>query len=156
MKVMFICTGNTCRSAMAEAYAKKIVHEQNLKLQFYSAGTYASTGEHASFNSIEVMKEHDVDLSMHTATNIIDSDINNMDLILCATNSHKIFLTHYYPDLASKIYTIKEYADKCSTPSDADIKDPWGYDLNAYRICAAEIIVCVDIIINKITNNMKG
>lgn len=156
MKVMFICTGNICRSAMADAYAKKIVQEQHLDIQIFSAGTYASTGEHASYNSIEVMKDYDVDLSNHTATNISDSNINEMDLILCATNSHKIFLTHYYPDLAKKIYTMKEYADECSSPSDIDISDPWGYDINVYRMCAAEIIICVDKIIQKILHNMKG
>lgn len=156
MKVMFICTGNICRSAMADAYAKKIVHEQHLDIQIFSAGTYASTGEHASFNSIEVMKDYDVDLSVHTATNISDSNIGNMDLILCATQSHKLFLTHYYPDLSSKVYTIKEYAEQCNTPSDTDIKDPWGYDINVYRICAAEIVICVDKIIQKIKNNTKG
>lgn len=155
MKIMFVCTGNICRSAMADAYAKKIVEENNLNIEVFSAGTYASTGEQASFNSIEVMKDYNVNLNNHTATNIADSNINQMDLILCATMSHKLFIKHYYPHLANKIFTIKEYAEMSKSPEDTDISDPWGYDINVYRICAAEICLCVDKIIKKIINT-KG
>ena len=70
MKIIFVCTGNTCRSAMAEGLAKKVVEKKNLDIEVYSAGIFAVNGEHASYNSIAVMKEYDVDIVTHTATPI--------------------------------------------------------------------------------------
>ena len=46
MKIMFVCTGNTCRSAMAEGLAKKIIKEKKLDIEVYSAGIFAMDGEH--------------------------------------------------------------------------------------------------------------
>lgn len=151
MKIMFVCTGNTCRSAMADGLAKKIIKEKNLNIQVYSAGTFAMTGEHASYNSVAIMKEYDVDIALHEATNIEESNIQNMDLILCATKNHKSELISRYNNLKEKIYTMKEYAELDNNQTDMDIKDPWGYNINTFRICAAEISLCIDKIIEKIS-----
>lgn len=150
MKVMFVCTGNTCRSAMAEGLMKKIVDEKKLDIQVCSAGTFAYSGEHASYNSVSVMKEYDVDIALHKSTNIEESNIKEMDLILCATKEHKLYVQSMYNNLAGKIYTLKEYADLAEDENKIDIKDPWGYDINSYRLCAAEINYCIDKIIEKI------
>lgn len=152
MKIIFICTGNTCRSAMAEGLAKKAVAENKLDVEIYSAGTFASKGEHASYNSIAIMKEYDVDIVTHTATPIEESDIQKMDLILCATISHKMQVIAKYPNLKDRAYTLKEYAELDNNGSNMNIGDPWGNDINTYRMCAAEISLCVDKIIEKIKN----
>ena len=152
MKIMFICTGNTCRSAMADGLAKKVIKEKNLDIEIFSAGTYAMSGEHASYNSVAIMKEYDVDIVTHKATSIEESNIQEMDLILCATKNHKAELNVRYPELKEKIFTLKEYAKMDKNGEDLDIKDPWGYNLNTFRMCAAEISVCIDKIIEKIIN----
>ncbi len=151
MKIMFICTGNTCRSAMADGLAKKIVKEKNLDIEVCSAGIFAQTGEHASYNSIAIMKEYDVDIALHKATSVDESNIKEMDLILCATKTHKAELQVRYNDLKDKIFTMKEYAGLDNDGTDMDIKDPWGYNLNTFRTCAAEISICVEKIIEKIS-----
>lgn len=110
MKIMFICTGNICRSAMAEGILKKIAKDKNLKVEVYSCGIYAQDGDYATYNAIEAAKHYDVDISNHRATNIRNSKIQEMDLILCATNNHKQTVLYMYPELIGKIYTIKEYA----------------------------------------------
>ena len=109
MKIMFVCTGNTCRSAMAEGLAKKIIKEKKLDIEVYSAGIFAMDGEHASYNSVAIMKEHDVDLALHTATSIENSEIEKMDLILCATKNHKAQLISKYSDEKEKIFTEGSY-----------------------------------------------
>lgn len=149
MKIMFVCTGNTCRSAMAEGLAKKVAKEKNFNMEIYSSGIFALRGEHASYNSVAIMKEYDVDIVMHTATPIEESKIKEMDLVLCATKNHKMQVIAKYPDLQDKTYTFKEYADIDKNGTDMDIQDPWGYDLNTFRMCAAEISYCVDKIIEK-------
>lgn len=148
MKVMFICTGNICRSAMAEGIFKKIVKEKMKDVQVYSCGIYAEDGDYATYNAIEAAKYYDVDISNHRATNIRNSQIEKMDIILCATSSHKNIVKLMYPNLENKIYTIKEYAglDKNGT----DIEDPWGYDIQTYRKCIIEINKCLEKIIEKI------
>lgn len=150
MKIMFICTGNTCRSAMADGLAKKVIKDKNLNIEVYSAGIFAMAGEHASYNSVAIMKEYDVDIALHKATSIEESNIENMDLILCATKTHKAELIARYNNLKEKIFTMKEYAGLDNNGTDMDIKDPWGYSIDTFRICAAEISLCIDKIIERI------
>ena len=85
MKVMFICTGNICRSAMAEGMFRKMTENMN-SIEVYSCGIYAETGDYATYNAIEAAKEYNADISSHRATNIRESKIKEMDLILCATS----------------------------------------------------------------------
>ena len=73
-----------------------------------------------------------------------------MDLILCATSSHKQMVGYLYPKLKDKVYTIKEFAQKNEKEKDEDINisDPWGYDELVYRNCAKEIYENLQKIIN--------
>lgn len=96
------------------------------------------------------MEEYGVDLKKHKATKIEKSNINDMDLILCMTSSHKQVLLQMYPNLKDKIYTLKEYVGY--TQDGIEIKDPWGYGIAVYRFCAAEIDRCLDKLIEKIAN----
>ena len=70
MKIMFICTGNICRSAMAKALFQKMVEENNKNIEVYSSGISAYTGDEPTYNAIEAMKEYGIDLSNHRATYI--------------------------------------------------------------------------------------
>lgn len=147
-KIMFICTGNICRSAMADALMKKMAKDKNKEIDVYSCGIFAQDGDMPTYNAVEAMKEYNVELKNHRATNIRNSKIEDMDIILCATVSHKNNVISMYPELTNKIYTIKEYAgfDK----NDLDIPDPWGYDIETYRFCASTINKCLEKIIDKI------
>lgn len=144
MKIMFICTGNICRSAMAEGMMKKIIQEKGKDIYVCSAGIYAETGEYATYNAIEAARNYDVNIALHRATNVRDSNIKEMDLILCATKSHKQTILYAYPELQGKVYTIKEYAGIDREGIDVDISDPWGYNLEVYNKCASEIYECLE------------
>ncbi len=149
MKVMFVCTGNICRSAMAEGILKKIAIDKKLDLEVYSSGIYAEDGDNATYNAIYVARNYDIDISSHRATNIRNSKIDKMDIILCATKSHKDAVIYMYPNLEGKVYTIKEYAELDNNGKDIDIRDPWGYDVEIYNNCILEIERCIEEIINK-------
>ncbi len=150
MKIMFICTGNICRSAMAEGLLRKRAEDENIVLEVCSAGTYAYTGDYASDSAIKVMKDYGVDLSEHRATNISDAKLDDVDVILCATQKHKQTLMFLYPDLKQKMYTMKEYAGTAKDMTDFDIEDPWGKDYKTYKKCAIQIAECVEGIIDRI------
>jgi len=102
-------------------------------------------GDVPTYEGIQVMKEYGIDLKNHKATNIRNSKIEDMDIILCATTSHKNNVINMYPNLKGKVYTMKEYAGYDN--KDMDIEDPWGYGIETYRECAKEIEDCI----NKIT-----
>ncbi len=157
MKIMFICTGNICRSAMAHWLLKKKLEKLKIQdVEVYSSGTFAFTGDMSTEEAIEVMKKYGVDLKKHRATNIVESNIKEMDLILCATNSHKMQIVGRYPDLNNKTFTMKEYVnynEKDKHP--IDISDPWGYDIVTYRMCAAEIEKCLDLLLKKLEKDKK-
>ncbi len=148
MKIMFICTGNICRSAMAHAMLLKKAKEQNKNIEVYSCGIWAQTGDVPTYEGREVMKDYGIDISSHRATNIINADIENMDVILCATYNHKRNVISMYPELKEKIFTIKEYAGY--PENDLDISDPWGYGLDVYKKCAKEIEKCIEKILEKV------
>lgn len=150
-KIMFICTGNTCRSVMAEGLLKKLLEQYNEKgIEVYSAGLHASKGEYTTDEAIKVMKEkYDVNILQHQSVNVKESNIKEMDLILCATHAQLTTLEYMYPELDHKIFTIKEYAYGPDV-KDKDIKDPWGYPLEVYEKCAEEIYDALIEIIPKI------
>ena len=149
MKIMFVCTGNICRSAMAEYLLKKKAKENKKELNISSCGTYATDGDIATYEAIETLRDDfNIDLKPHRATNITKSDILKSDLILCATINHKNFVLYMFPELKGKVYTIKEFAGE--NTQNLDVQDPWGYDISVYRKCASEISNLLDRIIDKL------
>lgn len=155
MKIMFICTGNICRSAIAHKLLEKKLEEKPINdIQVYSSGIYAENGDTSTYNAIETMKEYGVDLKSHIATNIRNSEIDKMDLILCATLSHKREVLYLYPELQGKVYTMKEYVG--DDKETKDISDPWGYDLTTYQRCALEINEILDKLMEKILNQKEN
>ena len=153
MKIMFICTGNICRSAMAEKLLKKKLKDNGIKnVEVYSCGVYAYDGEVSTWEAKTVMMdEYAIDMSDHRATNIRNSKIKDMDLVLCATQKHKRDVLEMYPSLEGKVFTMKEYVNYDRKFHDKiDIKDPWGYDIETYRFCVAEIDECLELLIQKI------
>lgn len=156
MKIMFICTGNICRSAMAHWLMVKKLEELNIKnIEVYSCGIYAQDGDTSTYEAKSVMEEYGVNLNKHRATNIRNSNIKQMDLILCATISHKIAVIDMYPELKNKVYTMKEYVNYDRQYHDKiNIKDPWGYDIETYRSCLAEIDEVLDLLIKKMQKNV--
>ena len=149
---MFICTGNICRSAMAHWLLKQKLKDEKIEgIEVYSCGIYAQDGDIPTYEAKRVMQdEYGIDISGHRATNIKNSKIKEMDLILCATSSHKMAVIDMYPELKEKVYTMKEYVNYNRKYHDKiDIKDPWGYDIETYRSCVAEIEECVNGILEK-------
>lgn len=150
VKIMFVCTGNICRSAMAHVMLENLAKEKKKDIEVYSCGIYAENGAHSTRQAIDVMKyDYDIDLTKHRATNIRNSNIEEMDYILCATFTHKIMIIGMYPKLKEKVFTMKEFVSDGSS-NDLDLKDPWGYDIEIYRSCAKEIYEIVNKIIDKV------
>lgn len=150
-KIMFVCTGNICRSAMAHQYMQKKLYDlkKEEEIVVSSCGTSARSGEHSTNYAIEVMKKYNVDMISHRATSMFDTDIENYDLILCMTLQHKYNLLAFYPKLKERVFTLKEYITGTDNKN-VDIDDPWGYGKDVYTACAKEIVECVDKLLERI------
>lgn len=131
MNVLFVCTGNTCRSPMAAALFDKIAMERGLDVRIESAGLFAADGEPASTEAVVVMKEYGIDLLGFHAQSINTELLEKCDLILTMTAAHKMVLEQ---NAAGKVYTLCEYAGL-----EGDIPDPFGGSVGDYELCAKRI-----------------
>lgn len=157
--ILFVCTGNTCRSSMAEAIFNNIISVNNELSDRYiakSAGTHAYDGDAASVQSKNVLRKiWDIDLSNHKARKVTKEMLESSFLVLTMTLSHKLHLTALFPEYRHKIYTLGEYAmcdDNCENPNVYDVPDPFGQNEESYEECARKIKMYIDKIICKLCN----
>lgn len=106
--VLFVCTGNTCRSPMAEALLRQMAKEEGLDIDVKSAGISAIEGTTASRYAIEALQEKGIVLD-HQSKAVDQELVHWADIILTMTQSHKQALIHHFPDSVDKIFLIKEY-----------------------------------------------
>ncbi len=136
MKVLFICTGNTCRSPMAEGLLKDISKKNKLNLEVESAGVFAMDEDNISKNAASALKKLNIDISNHKSQNVSQELVDSSDLILTMSKSHKETLLLNYPHIGNKVFLLNEYAFNI----DKDIKDPFGRDLYTYELTRDEIL----------------
>ncbi len=122
---MFICSGNTCRSPLAEGLFKKYLQENNITdIEVGSAGVGAFPGDAVSINSILVAASRGVDISNHRARNINPEHLLTTDLFLCMSDSHKQILSRHCD--SEKIIVL-------------NVPDPFGRPIEVYEECAKQL-----------------
>ena len=125
-KIIFVCTGNTCRSPMAEGYLKS---KKRKNIEIISRGL-AADGSEVSENSRLAMSEIGIDISAHVSRQLTFADIDETAVFICMSSSHADILEGLGID-KMKIFVL-------------GIGDPFGADLETYKACRDEIIDGID------------
>ncbi|ACI18877.1 low molecular weight protein arginine phosphatase [Dictyoglomus thermophilum] len=142
MKIVFVCSGNTCRSPMAEYLFRDIVKKLNLSnIEVTSAGIFTYEGREPSYLSVKVMIERGIDISSHRSRKLTFDLIKEASLIYTMTKDQLFVLGEMYPEFKNKILTLGE----------EDIEDPFGLDIEKYR----EVRDKIEKAITKIVENLK-
>jgi protein-tyrosine phosphatase len=129
--VLFVCTGNTCRSPLAEALFRDLVKERT-DYQVTSAGVGAFSGQAASKHSVKLAQERGLDLSSHRSKAVTIDLVEKASHIFALSRSHLASLLDDYPEAEDKMYLLSEFAADDALRG-RDVSDPFGGDLEDYR-----------------------
>ncbi|MCX7834549.1 MAG: Sua5/YciO/YrdC/YwlC family protein [bacterium] len=135
LKVLFVCTGNICRSPMAEYLLQEKVNQQAIgKMIVESAGTNPHpVGSYASPAAVAVMKEIGLDLSKHRSQPITPSLLRQADVILTMDDTHLDVVKNLLPSDTTKVVEVLTRWKKENQEDMGGIPDPWGLDISVYR-----------------------
>ena len=145
MKILVICTGNTCRSPMAEGIFESLVKEKNLEVEISSAGTCAYDGDSVTNHAEMALKKMGIDISNHKSKLVHRDLIERVDIVLTMTKSHKETIIRNFPEAKNKIFLLNEYAFK----EIKDVVDPFGGTIIDYEKARDEIYTAAEEIVRK-------
>lgn len=140
MKIIFVCTGNTCRSPLAESIAKSLSTDYH----FESRGIAALNGSPVSFHSEQIIRTNQ--LPEAAPAQMFAEEDSTADLILTMADSHRAYIQASYPQAA--VYTLKDYIGE-----NGDISDPYGGNTAVYERAYIEIRQSIEKLLEKLDNS---
>lgn len=130
-RVLFVCTGNVCRSPMAEGYLRRMAEEAGAEIEVGSAGLGAMDGMAPSRNSVVAMGEEEIDISRQLSRMLTPEMVESHTHLFGLGSGHVEAIQSYFPEAAEKTFVLREFV---SNGLDLEVPDPIGGDLDEYRL----------------------
>ncbi len=142
MNILFVCTGNTCRSPMAQGMLEKMLQKKAGNNIVNSAGIYSHTNTQITDNALKQLKKRGVDYSGRKAVQISNEMIEISDMVFTMTGNQRRLLVENFPYAADKIHLLGDYTNR-----GGDVVDPFGGSEAVYNECALEIEEMLGILV---------
>ncbi len=132
--ILIVCTGNICRSPMAEGLLKQAVFPKwKDRFHVHSAGTFGLTGNRAEQNAVRALHQLGIDIRDHRARSVDRSMIGAADMIIVMEEMHRDFIVGLQPEATSKVWLLSVFGEPGGP---VDVADPYGGSLERYTACA--------------------
>ncbi len=151
--IMFVCTGNSCRSPLAEGILREKVKDEDINVM--SSGTYAMDGFQPAEKGIIVADKAGMDITDLRSTLLTKELMEENDIVFVMAEDHREYIKDFFPKYLDKVYLLRKFGRENKSVDDPDVKDPIGGTVEDYQECFDLIQAEIDRILPRITGKSE-